>query len=238
MRRTPGARLILFLTILGLICGCGMGKRWFGKKIEDKPPDELAKEGIEQLKKRSYIAAEDIFAKLKDRYPYSEQALMAQVKLADSLYYNKKFDEAQLAYKEFEKLHPTNKAIPYVIYQQALCFYRQRPTIDRDQTFTEKALAEFRRLQKKFPQSEYAAKAEKYISRCLEDLAEHEFYVGQFYFKTKHYASALDRFQALSQEYPNFKSGEVNSYIKKCQDNLANPKKSRGFFSNLFDAQW
>jgi len=62
--------------------------------------------------------------------------------------------------------------------------------------------------------------------------------VGEFYFKTKHYASALDRFQALSQEYPTFKPTEVRTYIRKSQDNLANPKKNQGFFSYLFDARW
>lgn len=231
-------RLFVVLTIAALISSCGLGKRWFGKKKPDRPPEVMAKEGIEQLKKKNYIDAVDTFTKIKDRYPYSDQALLAQVKLADALYYDRKLDEAQLAYKEFEKLHPTNKAIPYVIYRQGLCFYRQRPTIDRDQTFTQKALAEFRRLQKKFPKSEYAVKAEKYKLKCLNDLAEHEFYVGEFYFKTKHYASALDRFQALSQEFPTFKPGKIKEYIEKCNIYLANPTKDQGFFSRLFDAKW
>jgi len=238
MRKPFLTRTMVLLTLVGLISGCGISRLWSGKKLKDKPPEELAQKGIEELKGRNYIAAEDIFSKIKDRYPYSEEALMAQVKLADALYYNEKLDEAQLAYQEFEKLHPTNKAIPYVIYQQALCFYRQRPTIDRDQSYTHKALAEFRRLQKKFPQSEYAAKAEKYKLRCIEDLAAHEFYVGEFYFKTKRYTSALDRFQALSQEYPFFKPTEVKEYIRKSQDNLANPDANQGWFSYLFDARW
>lgn len=230
-------RLTVLLILVGLISGCGIG-RLFSRKPKDRPPEELAREAIEELKDRNYIAAEDLFTRIKDRYPYSDQALLAQVKLADALYYNEKFDEAQLAYREFEKLHPTNKAIPYVIYQQALCYYRQRPTIDRDQSYTQKALAEFRRLQKKFPDSEYATKAEKYKLRCLEDLAEHEFYVGEFYFRTKHYASALDRFQALSQQYPFHKPTEVKAYIQKSKVNLANPGGNQGFFSRLFDARW
>jgi outer membrane protein assembly factor BamD len=238
MWRASLTKLIVLLTLVGLISGCGLGRRWFHRAPKDRPPEELAKEGMEALKKKRYLTAEDTFTKIKDRYPYSEQALMAQIKLADSLYYNEKFDEAQSAYQEFEKLHPTNKAIPYVIYQQALCYYRQRPTVDRDQSFTHKALAEFRRLQKKFPQSGYAAKAEKYKLRCLEDLAEHEFYVGMFYFRSRHYASALDRFQALSQQYPAFKPSEVKGYIRKSQDNLANPRKNEGFFTRLFDARW
>ncbi len=238
MRRSLIAAMVLLLTLVMFLSGCGISKRLFGKKTPEKPPEVLAKEGAEQLKKKNYLDAVDTYTKIKDRYPYSEQALVAQVKLADALYYSKKFDEAQAAYKEFEKLHPTNPAIPYVIYQQGLCFYRQRPTIDRDQSYTEKALAEFRRLQQKFPKSEYAAKAEKYKLKCLEDLAEHEFYVGVFYFRTKRYPSALDRFQALAQEYPTFKTAEVQEYIRKTQERINNPKKYQGFFSRLFDAQW
>jgi outer membrane protein assembly factor BamD len=238
MSRTLFARVLVLLSLVALISGCGLGKRFFGKNKPDHAPDVMTKEGIEQLKKKNYVEAAETFSKVKDRYPYSEEAVLAQLKLADTLYYNRKFDEAYNAYKEFEKLHPSNKAIPYVIYQQALCYFRQRPTIDRDQTPTEKSLEEFRRLQKKFPQSEYATKAEKYKQKCLSDLAEHEFYVGSFYFRTKHYPSALDRFQALSQEYPDFKSSEVKQYIMECQANIDNPKKTQGFFSDLFDAKW
>jgi len=238
MSRTSLSKFLVLLGLVALISGCGLGKRFFGKTKTDNPPDVMTKEGIEQLKKKNYIDAAETFTKVKDRYPYSEQAVLAQLKLADTLYYNRKFDEAQTAYKEFEKLHPSNKAIPYVIYQQALCSFRQRPTIDRDQTSTEKALEEFRRLQKKFPQSEYAAKAEKFKQRCLNDLAEHEFYVGVFYFRTKHFASAMDRFQAVSQEYPDFKTSEVKQYINDCQANIDNPQKVEGFISKLFDAKW
>jgi outer membrane protein assembly factor BamD len=238
MTRTTMSRVLMLLTVAALLSGCGLGKRLFGKTNPDHPPDVMTKSGIEQLKKKNYIDAAETFTKIKDRYPYSEQAVLAQLKLADTLYFNRKFDEAQAAYKEFEKLHPSNKAIPYVMYQQGLCSFRQRPTIDRDQTPTEKALEEFRRLQKKFPQSEYAAKAEKYKQKCLNDLAEHEFYVATFYYRTKHYPSAMDRFQAVAQEYPDFKAAEVKQYITDCQFNIDNPEKVEGFFARLFDAKW
>ena len=238
MRRASFTRTLILLIMLSLIWGCGIGKRLFGKKVPDSAPDVMAKKGIEQLKKRDYIDAADTFARIKDRYPYSEEATVAQLKLADTLYYNRKFDEAAAAYKEFEKLHPSNKAIPYVIYREALCYYRQRPTIDRDQTPTEKAMEEFRRLQKKYPKSEYAARAEKFKQRCIEDMAAHEFYVAEFYYKTKHFPSALDRFQALSQEYPDYKSDEVKRYIKDTQFNIDHPEQIEGFFSKLFDARW
>jgi len=238
MWRKSLAKFLVFLTLAALAAGCTQIKKRFRKEPPDRPPEIMADEGIKQLKKKKYLDAADTFTKIKDRYPYSDQALLAQIKLADALYYDKKFDEALAAYKEFEKLHPTNKAIPYVIYQQGMCFYRQRSTIDRDQSFTQKALDEFRRLQKKFPSSEYAARADKYIGRCRQDLAEHEFYVADFYLRTKRYTSALDRFQGLAQEYPSFKPGEVKKGIEKCQAVIAAPEKTQGFISKLFDAQW
>ncbi len=231
---------LLPLLLVALTSHCGLFK---GKKPE-KPPDVLAQEGIKQLKKKNYDDAIDTFEKVRDRYPYSEQAMLAQIKVADAYFYKKKYDEALQAYKEFEKLHPTNKAVPYCIYRQGLCHYRQRSTIDRDQTSTLKALGEFRRLKQKYPECEYLPKAEKYMARCRQDLGEHEFYVAEFYYKTKRYQSALERFQALAQEFPDLpKKAEVQKYIQQCQNILAtaDKKPKKGLFSpitDLFDANW
>ncbi len=239
MSHTILARLALVITLAIFSSNCGTIKGWFSTKKPEQPPEVMAKEGIQQLRKKNYVDAVETFEKLRDRYPYSEEALLAQIKLADAHFYKKNYEEALQAYKDFEKLHPTNPAVPYCIYRQGLCYYRQRSTIDRDQTFTSKALAEFRRLKQKFPESEYGGRADKYISRCLQDLAAHEFYVGEFYYKSKHYPSALERFQTIAAEYPKFKPGEVKGYIAKCQNKIANPKKKSGnFITNLFDAKW
>lgn len=231
---------LLPLLLVALTSHCGL----FKSKKPEKPPDVMAQEGIKQLKKKNYDDAIETFEKVRDRYPYSDQAMLAQIKVADAYFYKKKYDEALQAYKEFEKLHPTNKAVPYCIYRQGLCYYRQRSTIDRDQTSTLKALGEFRRLKQKYPECEYLPKAEKYMARCRRDLGEYEFYVAEFYYKTKRYQAALDRFQVVAQEYPELpKKAEVQKYIQECQTILAtaDKKPKRGFFSpitDLFDANW
>lgn len=244
MLRKRYVKLLLPFIVVAFVSGCGTLKGWFGKKKPEKPPDIMAEEGIGQLKKKKYDEAIETFEKVRDRYPYSEQALLAQIKVADAYFYKKKYDEALQAYKEFEKLHPTNKAIPYCIYRQGLCYYRQRSTIDRDQSFTLKALGEFRRLKKKFPDCEYIPKADKFMAQCRRDLGEHEYYVAEFYYKTKRYQAALDRFQVIAQEYPDLpKKAQVQKYIDECQKILAtaDKKPKDGFLSpitNLFDAKW
>ena len=244
MKRETLAKLLFPLILLTFICGCSTVKGWFGKKKADKPPDVLAQEGIKDLKKKNYDDAIETFEKMRDRYPYSDQALLAQIKLADAYFYKKKYDEAIQAYKDFEKLHPTNKAVPYCIFREGLCYYRQRSTIDRDQTYTTKALEEFRRLKQKFPQSEYVLRAEKHIAKCHLDLGEHDFYIAEFYYRTKRYQAALDRYQSVAQDYPEFpKQAEVQKRIGECQKILAtaDKKPKKGFFSpiaNMFDAKW
>ncbi len=237
------ARLLLTLMVVALISQCATVKGWFGKKKPDKPPDALAQEGINDLKKKKYDDAIESFSKIRDRYPYSQQALLAQIKVADSYFYKKKYEEARNAYAEFEKLHPTNKAVPYCIYRQGLCYFRQRSTIDRDQKFTVKAMQEFRRLKQKYPQCEYIPKADKFLARCRKDLMEHEYYVADFYYRTKRYSSALERFQGLLQEYPEFPQKEkVKKEIADCQKVLATKDKHPGgisYYANyLFDAKW
>jgi outer membrane protein assembly factor BamD len=244
MNQKTFAKLVFPLVVLSFICGCSTIKGWFTNKPKDQPPDVLADQGIKELKKKNYEDAIDTFEKVKDRYPYSEQALLAQIKLADAYFYKKKYDEALQAYKDFEKLHPTNKAVPYCIYRQGLCYYRQRSTIDRDQTFTTKAMEEFQRLKKKCPQCDYISKADKCIAQCRKDLGEHEFYIANFYYKTKHYQAALERYQTVVQEYPELpEKAEAQGRIEELQQILASgDKKSKpGFFApvaNLFDAKW
>jgi outer membrane protein assembly factor BamD len=228
----------LSLVLLVGVSGCG----WFSSEKPDAPPEVLAQEGIKDLKKRNYLEAIDTFEKLKDRYPYSDHAVLAQLKVADAYFYDKKYQEAFQAYREFEKLHPTNKAVPYCIYREGLSFYRQRSTIDRDQTYTHKAIAEFKRLKQKYPKSRFLAKANNYLAICHKDLAEHEFYVANFYYKTKRYQAAIDRYQGLIQDYPRFpENAQAKQRIKECERLLAAEKKPQGILSSvtsIFDARW
>lgn len=240
-KKTIAQSFLALILVFGL-SGCGTVKGWFAKKTPDLPPDALAEDGIKNLKKKKYDNAIETFEKVRDRYPYSEQATLAQLKVADAYFFKKKYDEAFQAYKEFEKLHPTSKAVPYCIYREGQCNYRQRSTIDRDQTYTQRAIDEFKRLKQKFPDCEYISKADTYLAHCRKDLADHEFYVADYYHKTKRHQAALDRYQTLIQDYPDHpKVPQAKQRIDECQKNLANQDKPQGIMSkvgSLFDAKW
>ena len=215
--------IVIFFFLLSCMSGCSF--LGFGKKDRQDSPEELMSKGMNEFRKGDYKEAVELFQKLKDRYPYSKLAVHAELKLADSLFKRKEFEEAAETYIEFERLHPRNEAIPYVIYQQGMCHFLRMGKIDRDQTSTKNAVKEFERLQRKFPDDPFSMMAERRIRKCISNLAEHEFYVGRFYYKSGHYVAALKRFEYLINHYPDAgQYEETLVYISKCKEKLAEQK--------------
>lgn len=194
---------------------------WFEKK-QEKPAPELATDGMDAYQDGKYEKAIESFETLKDWYPFSKYAILAELKIADAYYQLKQYEDAIFAYEEFERLHPRNEATPYVIYQIGRCYFDRIDTVDRDQTSTQKALETFDRLVRQHPQNSYAVTAEEHMKKSLNMLAGHEFYVGLFYFKSKRYKAALYRFKAVLNHYPD--TGvhyQALQYIARCEASIA-----------------
>ena len=174
----------------------------------------------------NYKKAREYFTRLKDEYPLHNLAILAELGIADSFFTDKEFVEAESAYTEFLNMHPTNENIPYVIYQIGVCHYNQKETIDRDQTETIRAKKEFEKLIARFPDSKFSLAAGKLLRECNQDIAEHEFYVGKFYFRQKKYQAALGRFETIALIYPNVGLDyKVEYYIEETKRKIAEEEK-------------
>ncbi len=175
----------------------------FGASDENLTAEELAWAGMEAYDDGQYKKAVDYFQRLKDIYPFSKYAVLAELKLGDAHYRLEQYEDAIFAYEEFEKLHPRNEAIPYVIYQIGRSHFDRMTTPDRDQGSTRKALETFRRLIQQHPDSPYARSAAEHVVTCHKSLAGHDFGIGVFYFRSKHYPAALARFRAVVIDFPD-----------------------------------
>lgn len=217
--RTPravAAAVFLGVTALLFFSGCS----WFQPKL-DKTAVELVSDGMDEFNSGDFKSAIEHFEKLRDWYPFSKYAILAELKIADAHYRLKEYDEAIFAFQEFENLHPLNEAIPYVIYQIGRSHFDRIDTVDRDQTHAREALKTFRRLIRQFPEDPYAKRGEAHIHRCQQSLAGHEFYVGYFYFKGRHYPAALSRFHTVIEEYPDVGVHyRALRYIARCRQEM------------------
>jgi len=221
MRRIP----IICLVVVLVATGCSTLKDQFDKifGIEDSVgAQELAWEGMDAYENGKYDKAIKKFQKLKDYYPFSKYAILAELKIADAHYQREEYEEAAFAYENFEQLHPRNEAIPYVIYQIGRCYYDKIDSPDRDQTSAQKALETFQRLVKQFPGDQYSTRVAEHIKTAQKSLAGHAYVVGVFYYNTKHYKAALNRFMSIISDYPDVGYHQkALEYIAKCEASIA-----------------
>jgi len=199
--------LLVLALILALQSGCTVPDSIFGFWGKDKGlgmegPEGLVMKGLDEFNHGKYNKALKIFEDVKNRFPFSSHSLLAELKAADSQYYLKEYPEALLLYEEYEERHPTNEAIPYIIFQIGMCYYRQIDTIDRDTTGAAKAVQAFTRLLRTFPDTPYTVEARARVQAAQNFLANHEFYVATFYLRTKSYKEAEARLDELVALYP------------------------------------
>jgi len=116
-----------------------------------------------------------------------------------------RFDDAAGEYKRFVELYPYNRIASYAQYQLAMCAFKQIDSPDRTPEHAEKALAEFEALLSRYPQSPYADETREKIAVSKDHLAEHEYLIGQFYYKKGAYQAALSRFDHLLGKYAHAK---------------------------------
>lgn len=206
-RRLVTAFFVACLPLSGLLTGCsGFDNVTIGEGEEAEqrgvaPADRL-REGMADYDVGKYGSAVKKFTALLEEHPFSREAMLAQLKLADAYYYERKYDEAREQYKAFETRYPTNEAIPYVLFQQGMCDYSRVDRIDRDPGSVNKAIASFTRLLNAAPNSPYSQEATRKIKDAQEFLAHHEFLVADFYIRTNKDDSAKQRLRYLLSTYP------------------------------------
>jgi outer membrane protein assembly factor BamD len=214
--------LVLFALVM-ISSGCTFTWPWTKKvAMTRSTPDGLYQQGVEYYKDGNYKRSVEVFQRLKEEYPLSALAIMAEIGVGDSYFSGKDYPEAALAYREFINLHPTNENLSYAMYQLGMCHFNQITTVDRDQSEAFKALREFERLTARFPGSKFSFMSEKMIRECKKILGEQEFYVGEFYFSNKQYRAALLRFEKIAREYANVGLDyKVSYYIIESKRRLA-----------------
>lgn len=202
-----GAVLLVVLWLM-LLSGCNFSllEYYFGDlfgkgKKPDKPPQQLAYEGVQNLQKKDYGDALKAFKTLKERYPYSKYAILAELKVADAYFLKGQYAEAAVAYEEFARLHPRNEIVPYILYQIGMCHFLSYRDTDRDQEHTRMATESFKRLIKAFPNTEYALRANKQLFECQKRIAYHEYRIGKYYYNKNKFQAAKNRLDKVNGEY-------------------------------------
>lgn len=183
--------IVLALSVLVISCAT--------KRPEGATEAEvLYKEAQTLMKKSRYIQATEKLNLIRSQYPYSFYATHAELLQADILFAQENYAESAAAYILFRDFHPKYNELGYVVFRISESFYRQLPeTFDRDLSAGIEAIKYFNELLTTYSNTEYVKDAQARISQIEDMLEKKEIYIADFYFRTKDYFAAKNRYEDI-----------------------------------------
>lgn len=198
--------------IVLLATGCS-SKKTEKPKVEDKPPVELYADAKRALEAGNFEKATELLEAIDTRYPFGPHSDQVQLDLIYAYY---KRDETALALANidrFIRLNPTHNDLDYVYYMRGLThmatdqyFFQNLFGIDRfdrDPGHSLQAFADFSRVLKYYPNSQYAADAQQRMIFIKNRLARYEIGIAQWYIKREAYIAAINRAKIVLNNYPD-----------------------------------
>jgi outer membrane protein assembly factor BamD len=187
--------LVVFLLFFG---GCA----WLRPSpMPILPAEELYQIGEKELAKRRYEDARKNFRRIVERHPNSSYAPRARFLMGEAYYREAEFDKAVKEFETFMAFYPRHQIADLVQYRLAMSYYDQIKPIEQDQTLAAKALDQFKKLVKEYPESRYATDALGKIDICRGRLAQKEVWIAAYYYQQANAVGARQRLEKVLKEY-------------------------------------
>ncbi|GIU44615.1 outer membrane protein assembly factor BamD [Shewanella colwelliana] len=193
------------------------------RKEDDMPlskssPDVLYTQARTSMELGNYSKAVRSLEALDSRYPFGPHKTQVQLDLIYAYY---KLDDPASGIANidrFIRLNPTHKDIDYVYYMRGLVNMQSDSYMfhdmlnidrtDRDPKAAQDAFKDFDRLIKSYPNSKYAADAQKRMQFLKNRLAKYSINVAEYYIKMNAWSAAAVRAQSVMESYPGTPSTE------------------------------
>jgi len=206
-------RALLLALAAGLLSSC-IHKRYETPitKNTQQPDKVLFDQAIKDIEHGRYEVARISLQTLMNTYESSEFLAKAKLAIADSWFREagpNGLAQAEAEYKDFILFYPTMEEAAEAQARVCDIHYKQMDKSDRDWSQTLRAETECRQLVTQFPNSKFVPPTLQKLRNIQESLAEHEFVVGNFYWKREMNPAAANRLTGLVDQYPLYsKAGE------------------------------
>ena len=186
---------------LATLAACSSGSADEDIAYVARDVESLYGEAQRRLDRGNTLFAAALFDEVERQHPYSPWARRAQLMSSFCYYIARDYNKAIQNSQRFLSIHPGNKDAPYAYYLIALSYYEQISDVNRDQSITEQAQAALREVNRRFPQTEYAADARLKLDLVTDHLAGKEMEIGRYYQRSGRWLAAQLRFRNVIEEY-------------------------------------
>ncbi|QUL38533.1 outer membrane protein assembly factor BamD [Erythrobacter sp. JK5] len=199
--RSTLIRAALLGTAIAATTACAGGSGNDDVAYVARDVESLYAEAQRRLDQGNTQLAAALFDEVERQHPYSPWARRAQLMSAFSYYIARDYNKAIQNAQRFLSIHPGNKDAPYAYYLIALSYYEQISDVNRDQKITEQAQSALQEVNRRFPQSEYAADARLKLDLVADHLAGKEMEIGRFYQRSGQWLAAALRFRNVVERF-------------------------------------
>jgi outer membrane protein assembly factor BamD len=124
----------------------------------------------------------------------------ARFLLGEAYYREQEYAKAIKELEGFMSLYPGLPIADLAQYRLARSYFDDMPTVERDQAPTARAVAEFQKLVKQYPESRYAPDAIVKIEACRRAGPE-GLWVADYYVRQSNWQAAIQRYDMILKEY-------------------------------------
>jgi outer membrane protein assembly factor BamD len=188
----------LALIVTTFLSGCAFFR---GRPDTLPPAGKLYEEGERDLSKGKYEAARDAMRKIVERHPDSTLAPRARFLVGEAYYRDGEYEQAAKEFEGFMSLYPGLPIADLAQYRLARSYFDSMPNLERDQAVTSRALGEFQKLLKQYPESRYAPDAVVKIEACRLRLAQKELWIADYYVRQGNWQAAVQRYDVILKDY-------------------------------------
>lgn len=192
-----GFRIIAIAALLGLSGVAQAAKA-------EQTAEQRYENGERFLKNGNYTRALVEFNYVRNYHRDDPISLKAELAIADLYYKKGDFEQAKLSYEDFQRLHPRNENIDWVVFRTGTCLFKRAPSFaGRDQTPTREAVNEWTGFDQRFPESTHKEEVAKLMGKARARLAKKEMVIAHFYQKREAWTAVQRRSEGLATKYPD-----------------------------------
>ena len=198
--------LVVVLSCL-LLAACSSAPK------KEATEQELYEDAKKAIKLRNFSQATIALEDLEAKYPFGTYAEQAQLDLVYARYSALDLEGSILAADRFIRLHPQSPNVDYAYYIKGIAnyhldigvasqYFSSLDVSSRDPGNMRQAFNDFSELITRFPDSQYAADAQKRMIDIRNRLAYYELHAARYYIRREAYLAAANRAAHVVTDYP------------------------------------
>jgi outer membrane protein assembly factor BamD len=208
-RRVIGSVVLCSLLLLNIGCA----KR-AGQDRELPGPDEAWQRIQHLMQRERFFRAQQLLKDFVLNYSGSAMIDSAQFSLGLATFQLEDYVTAAEEFKRVETNYPFSKLGGDAAFYEALCYYKQAPGYQLDQSSTTQALDAFQRFLEEHSGHSLQDSAYKYIGLCRDKLGHKEFAAARLYYDLDEFASAVLYCDGVLSNYYDTQWAHAAQFLK------------------------